>query len=245
MKTGEQISIHYLAHSAFICETSQRTILFDIGRVPVRTADLEPDWHKLASAKKPMIVFSSHDHSDHFDVSLQTRCDQTNGCRFIAGDFGKTSGNTIRVNPGEDRMIDDFRIITVSATDKGIAAILVFPEITLYFGGDHAVWDDLPEFKKPYRTSMEKLAKTNIHPDLAFLAVGTSDGYQEEALIEGCRLAMSRLTPRGVVPMHAYGFESFYASFADLTNDLNIPIAPLRHNGDRFIFDGTKFTALQ
>lgn len=243
MKNGEQISIQYLSHSAFFCETSQRLLLLDLGRVPPRPAALEPDWDALVAARKPIIIVSSHDHPDHFDAAWQRRCDQTAGCRFIAGDFGKTAANTIRVNPGEDRTIDDFRMITVAATDKGVAAILLFPEITLYFGGDHAIWDDLPEFQKPYRTSMDRLSRTGIHPDLVFLAVSTSDGYQEDALIDGCRLAIKRLSPRGVVPMHAYGYEDFYPAFSQKVADLAVPVAPIQHSGDRFVFDGSSFTA--
>ena len=245
MKLGEQIRIHYLEHSAFVCETSQHLILFDIGLVPPRPPELDPDWANIFSSHKPVVVLSSHDHADHYDAQVQRHCDQADGCRFIAGEFGKSAGNTIRVDPGEDRIIDDFRIITVAATDKGVAAMLVFPEITLYFGGDHAIWDDLPSFDKPYRTSMEKLAKTGIRPDLAFLAVATSDGYQEDALLDGCRLAMTRLKPHGVVPMHAFGYESFYQRFSERTSDIGIPVAQLRHSGDRFIFDGTGFLAAQ
>lgn len=241
MQIDKQVHIQYLSHSAFLCETDRHVLLLDIGRVPPRPAELEPDWTSLAASHKPIIILSSHDHADHFDPLWQKRCDQTEGCRFIAGEFGKSSGNTIRVNPGEDRVIDDFRVITVSATDKGVAAILVFPEITIYFGGDHAIWDDLPEFQKPYRTSMDRLSRLGVHPDLAFLAVSTSDGYQEDALIDGCRLAMKRLAPGGVVPMHAYGYEAFYPSFSEKVADMAIPVAPIRQSGDRFSFDGTRF----
>ena len=244
MTKDVQIRIQYLAHSAFYCETPERFLLFDIGRVPARPFEVEPDWPSMVAAGKPILIVASHDHADHFDPEWQRRCDETNGCRFITGDFARTSGRTIRVNPGEDRQIDDFRIITVAATDKGVAAILVFPEITIYFGGDHAIWDDLPEFQKPYRTSMDRLKRTGIHPDLAFLAVSTSDGYQEDALIDGCRLAMTRLDPRGVVPMHAFGYEGFYSSFSEKVADLAIPVAPIQQNGDRFLFDGTEFSRI-
>lgn len=235
------IHIHYLSHSSFLCETDQRWLLFDMGQVPQRPPECEPDLEALAASGKPLLVFSSHDHADHYDPALKHWCDKTQGCRFLAGDFGRSSGNTIRVGPDEDRLIDDFRIITLSATDKGIAALLMFPEITLYFGGDHAIWDDLEAFRAPYLASIDRLAKLDIRPDVAFIPVSTSDGWQEDALLEGCRFLMNRLEPKGVVPMHAYGYESFYASFAAKTADLHIPVALIRGSGDRFRFDGQSF----
>jgi len=241
MASNRLIRIQYLEHSAFLCETDRRLLLLDIGRVPARSKDVDPDWDRLTGSGKPILLLSSHDHADHFDPAWQRLCERTAGCRFIAGDFGRTGGSTIRVNPGEDRLIDDFRIHSVAATDKGIAALLQFPEITIYYGGDHAIWDDLPEFRKPYRTSLDRLARTGLTPDVAFLPVSTSDGWQEDALIEGCRLLMTRLAPRGVVPMHAHGYEHFYASFADKTADLGIPVAPIRRSGDCLDFDGSVF----
>lgn len=241
MSNNRLIHIQYLEHSAFLCETDRRLLLLDIGRVPTRARDVDPDWNRLTATGKPILMISSHDHADHFDPSWQRLCEQTAGCRFIAGEFSRTGGNTIRVNPGEDRLIDDFRVYSVAATDKGIAVLLQLPEITIYYGGDHAIWDDLPEFRKPYRTSLDRLVRSGLQPDLAFLPVSTSDGWQEDALIEGCRLLMSRLAPRGVVPMHAHGYEDFYQSFADKTADLGIPVAPIRRSGDRFDFDGSSF----
>lgn len=244
MMPGESVRIQYLAHSAFICETSRRLLVFDVGTVPPLPPALEPDWDALLAGPKPIFVFSSHNHPDHYSAALQRRVDAAPGAHFVAGDFGRAEGRTVRVNPGDDCVIDDCRIFAVAATDKGIAAFLEFPEICVYFGGDHAIWDDLPEFQKPYRTSMVKLAQAGFKPDLAFIPVGTSDGWQEDALLEGCRLALTKLSPHGVVPMHAYGYESFYQRFAEQMADLGLPIAPLRQSGDCFRFDGTAFEAL-
>ncbi len=244
MKPGESIRIRYLAHSAFLCETSQRFLVFDVGTVPPLPAGLEPDWTALLAGPKPVFAFSSHNHADHYRASLQRLFDASSHGRFVAGDFGRSEGRTVRVDPGADCQIDDCRIFSVAATDKGIAAFLEFPEACIYFGGDHAIWDDLPEFQKPYRTSMLRLAQSGIRPDLAFMPVGTSDGWQEEALLDGCRLAITRLEPRGVVPMHAYSYESFYQSFAERMADLAVPIAPIRRSGDQFRFDGSAFTAI-
>lgn len=244
MEPQESIRIHYLAHSAFVCETSRRILVFDVGTVPPRPASLEPDWEALLAGPKPVFGFSSHNHPDHFDAALQKRFDASPNARLIVGDYGRTEGRTVRVGPGDDCQVDDCRIFTVAATDKGIAALLEFPEICIYFGGDHAIWDDLPEFQKPFRTSMTRLAQSGIHPDVAFMPVGTSDGWQEDALLDGCRLAMTKLAPKGVVPMHAYGYESFYQSFAERMADLGIPIAPLRRSGDQFRFDGKAFATV-
>jgi len=219
-------------------------LVFDIGTVPPRPPELEPDWDALLAGPKPVFAFSSHDHRDHYDAALQRRFDAAPNARFVTGDFGCAEGRTVRVNPGDDCQIDDCRIFAVAATDKGVAAFLEFPEICIYFGGDHAIWDDLPEFQKPYRTSMVKLAQAGFKPDLAFIPVGTSDGWQEDALLDGCRLAITKLAPKGVVPMHAYGYESFYQSFAERMAGTGTPIAPLRRSGDSFDFDGRAFKAV-
>ncbi len=244
MTATERVTLDYISHSAFICETSQRILIFDVGKVPPRPPALEPDWTTLLNGSKPVFVLSSHNHADHYDAGLHRMYDAHDNVRFITGDFGRTDQRTVRINPGDDCMVDDCRIFAVQATDKGIAALMEFPEINIYYGGDHAIWDDLPEFQKPFRTSMTKLSQAGIRPDLAFMPVGTSDGWQEDALIDGCRLAITKLLPAGIIPMHAFGYESFYVDFAEKVADLGIPVAPLRQSGDRFVFADGHFTAL-
>jgi L-ascorbate metabolism protein UlaG (beta-lactamase superfamily) len=102
------------------------------------------------------------------------------------------------------------------------------PEMTIYHGGDLAAWDDTDWFRETYRREIdwlaERLTESGRTLDVAMLPVSTSDGYQEDALLDGLDEALAKLQPRQVLPMHAFGFESLYDSYIERESAKQNPI---------------------
>lgn len=136
-------------------------------------------------------------------------------------------------------MVDDLAVTCSGSTDCGVSFLVECPEGVFYHGGDLAVWDDGEFFFKTYRQEIDFLAgrirETGRTPDIAFLPVSTSDGYQEKPLLEGVRYANLQMKPARILPMHANGFEELYQRFKDQARGGDWPpILVPEHPGDQF-----------
>lgn len=225
--------VRYLGHSAWLVETGTVRLLFDYGRLPARPAGRTPDpgifrvedWLDL-----PLTVFFSHQHGDHYDPALHRRLMKQPGVRVLLGldgvlppagkpDRRQPAQDTDRIAPRSCRQWPDMTVWASGSTDSGVSFLVSCPSGTFYHGGDLAVWDDTAFYIDGYRREIDWLADRLLESgrtlDLAFLPVGTSDGYQEDALLAGLDYALAKLRPRHVLPMHGHGHEQFYRDFAN------------------------------
>lgn len=92
------MKITYIHHSSFLVECSEASLLFDYveGRLP----ELNPE--------KPLIVFASHAHGDHFSPLIFTLRDKVKDVRFVlSSDIprrrvpGELAGQTLFIKPHE------------------------------------------------------------------------------------------------------------------------------------------------
>lgn len=72
------MTVTFLAHSAFLVEWDHFYTLFDYVFDPDYTAPLPP-----LDPEKPLLVFSSHSHQDHFDPKIFTLLGQYPSARFF------------------------------------------------------------------------------------------------------------------------------------------------------------------
>jgi L-ascorbate metabolism protein UlaG (beta-lactamase superfamily) len=228
---GCQARIWYLDHSTWLVQTGSRFLLFDYGDYPPRPASGTQDDGRLdlaGLASLPLYAFSSHRHGDHYSLALQRTLSTRPQSMFFLGLDKKPSGDNTRAFtegarltwPRGQFIADDLVITCSGSTDSGVSFLVEAPEGVFYHGGDLAVWDDTRFFRQAFRQEIdflaERIEQTGRRPDLAFLAVSTSDGYQEDALLEGVAYAAQKLRPKLLVPMHAHGFEELYSRFAGM-----------------------------
>ena len=248
-----QIIVHYLDHSAWLMQTQNRLLLFDYGELPVRQDKGLPaegvfDLQNLPDM--PLYVFASHRHRDHYSAELHKRLSQNERSNFILGldakplvhELKNCPGKTWQVWPNMELVLHDLVIRCTGSTDSGVSFLVESPEGVFYHGGDLAVWDDEAFYRDNYRQQVDLLERwveqTKRIPAIAFLPVSTSDGFQEEALLDGVWYFLKKIRPLNILPMHAHGYEDLYQRFADLakaegwTNVLT-PRTP----GDCFTFD--------
>jgi L-ascorbate metabolism protein UlaG (beta-lactamase superfamily) len=185
------------------------------------------------------VIIASHRHRDHYHAGLHRwlveRLAPADSAVFVLGldeqdpspAWAADSPLTRLVRPNEAHPLGpDGWMATIQSTDQGVALLIDFPEISLYFGGDLALWADEPFYHKQHATSLARLASllAEARPangwlprrpvDLAFVPVCTSDGYQEPALTEGALSTVRLLDPKHLFPMHGRTFEALYDRFA-------------------------------
>ena len=221
--------VRYLGHSAWLVTTPSRCLLFDYGDRPTRhtTGNLADGIFNVDQLPDlPLYAFASHRHGDHYSANLHSQLARRPNTCFILGldeqpscsDTEATPNGTWLAWPHAEITLDDMLIHCSGSTDSGVSFLIESPEGMIYHGGDLALWDNTTFFHRVYREEVDWLARYTAgrRPDLAFLPVSTSDGYQEEALLQGVWYLMEKMAPRLVMPMHGHGYEPLYATFAEL-----------------------------
>lgn len=200
------MNITYIFHSGFLAETKTCYYLFDYyrGGLP----ELNPD--------KPILVFASHFHQDHYNKQVfELLRQQKMKCVYavLSKDISR------RNYPAEgvevfcvtfDRQYGlpcETELQTFHSTDSGVAFLVTCPEGTLYHAGDlnDWVWKEEPEqanrqMTGSYRHEIQKLAGKSV--DVAFLPL---DPRQEEYYAEGMRYFLEKVKVKAVFPMHYWG----------------------------------------
>ena len=232
------MNITFLYHSAFFVELETCALLFDWydGARP----EIDP--------RKPLYVFSSHHHSDHYSPELFTAFGMENTW-YLLGDsihlpaqqkteLGIEDSRVFRL--AGDRTLDlgPLHITTLPSTDAGVAFVVNVEGKTIYHAGDLHWWhwpgrpDDWnANEERIYKIECEKLRGKPI--DVAFLVL---DPRQKGDYWRGFDWAMRTLDIHRAFPMHVW--EQF-----DLVKTLkNDPrSAPYRDRIEEIHFNGQQF----
>lgn len=194
--------VTYIQHSGFLVETENSYLLFDYwtGDVPV------------LNANKPLYIFSSHAHRDHFtkDIfKLENKCISVQ--YILSSDirkkssFWKKAERVCFMDPGETRNIDALEITTFRSTDEGVAFLVKVDGKVIYHAGDLHWWywpgdpeeENEGRRKEYYLKEIEKLYGEKL--DVAFVVL---DPRQEYAGGYGMDLFLKNVHSRYVFPMH-------------------------------------------
>lgn len=212
----------YLDHSGFLVELDTVCLLFDWwkGELPPL-----PD--------KPLTVFASHRHSDHFQPEIFHLDDGSREVRFILGKDIKlsahnlekwgvspeTAGKCIRAGRDETISLSGVEILALPSTDSGAAFLVRADGKTVYHAGDLNWWhwdeDSLAD-----RRNMEVNFKRYLEPlrgqrlDLAFVPL---DARLGDAFGLGFRYLMRLADVCRIFPMHQW--EDYGATARFLTEN--------------------------
>ena len=128
--------IDYLGHSGFLAETEKALLLFDAYR-----ADLSKIRERPAS--KPLFVFVSHAHADHFNPEIFSLANGARRVKYILS-FDLRGNGAV---PGRaDVLFTDAEMTcdvdglgtvrTLCSTDEGVAFLVTTPDGTFFHAGD-------------------------------------------------------------------------------------------------------------
>ena len=235
--------VTFLAHSGFAVELEQVCLLFDWwkGELPPLPAD------------KPLLIFASHRHEDHFNPAVFSLDDGSRPVRFLLGhDIRLTERNLARWRVpaetaekclslgGNDRAepLPGIAVETLPSTDEGVAFVVTAEGRTIYHAGDLHWWHWEGE-DKAWNRNMEVNFKRYLVPlegrtlDLAMVPL---DPRLEGAADWGLTYFLEHTDPRRVLPMHQWGDFALTERFLARHPQWADRVVPITAEGQQFTF---------
>lgn len=198
------MTVTFLAHSAFLVEWSGFYTLFDYVFDPEFTGTLPP-----LDPEKPLLVFSSHSHEDHFDAKIFSLLAQYPTARFfVSRDTRLTArkrkwlsisdeafARTTVLRPDSILLTDvsgeELSIRSIKSTDVGNAYLLRAEGRMVFHAGDLNWWHWESE-GRAYCANMAALYRAAIDK----LASAVRDEATDNAIAPEITAAMLPLDPR-------------------------------------------------
>lgn len=209
------MKITYIDHSGFFLETENACFLFDYYRGEIPQMDKD----------KPLVVFVSHGHADHYNPAIFELVYQHSSVQFILPkgtqikkyvlEYEERGINLsdhlllVKKNEVYDVTLSNGKVVTITtlkSTDLGVACLLDFEGKTYYHAGDLNLWlwdGESAEYnenmKRKYFTQLEKLRGKEI--DIAFVPL---DSRQGKYAFTGMESFLEYTTTKHVFPMHMW-----------------------------------------
>ena len=198
------MTVTFIAHSAFLVEWDGFYTLFDYTYEPDYTGplpELKPD--------KPLLVFASHSHEDHFDARVFGLLEKYPGARFfVSRDTRLTErkrrwlnisdeafARTTVLRPDSLLLTDaaggELSVRAIKSTDIGNAYLLRAEGKMVYHGGDLNWWHWESEGKS-YCNDMAVHYKAAVEK----LAAAVRDEASDNGIAPEITAAMAPLDPR-------------------------------------------------
>jgi len=197
------MTVTYIYHSCFLIETSVCYYLFDYYKGALPEFNIE----------KPIFVFVSHRHEDHYNPDIFTML-SSGGMKKVyailpndipAKRYPTTDAEIIKVYHSQEYTLPCGTYLkTLLSTDRGVAFLLQCEEGAVYHAGDLNDWgmetDAEPQRKQmrgSYRAQIAKLKGRTI--DAAFLPLDPRLG---STYAEGILYFLQQVHVKKVYPMH-------------------------------------------
>lgn len=203
------MKVTYIHHSSFMVEMEEEVLLFDYFQGEV----------SLPRSGKPVFIFASHRHGDHFSQNIFRLAHSGQEAYYVlSDDIGREQvperlqERTVFIGPGQKAELENgagrrLEIETYKSTDKGVAFLVTAEGRTIYHAGDlnNWVWEGEPEadnrrMSERFHRELGKLAGRHI--DVAFMLI---DPRQGNSFHLGMDDFMRRVGADVVFPMHFWG----------------------------------------
>jgi L-ascorbate metabolism protein UlaG (beta-lactamase superfamily) len=195
--------LQYLQHSAWLVKTSRHTLVFDyVESVPPSTqlpSDLRLSGESFDD--RPVVVFISHGHPDHFFPSIGSWALKRPDIQFVVGWPRANVAGAKVIQPHETWSSGGLTVKATGSTDEGVGFLVTVDGLTILHAGDHARWSEADEHA--FMAEIRWLKAQDQPIDLAFFPIATGATCDPRPSIwEGVRAAALELAPRVLVPMH-------------------------------------------
>ena len=237
------IQVTYLAHSGFLVELDRVILLFDW-------------WKGVLPAlpeQKPLLVFASHRHEDHFSPAIFSLTSDRRDVHFLLGkDIRLTERNLAKwdlqsptvekchcLHGGEVvEPMPGVTVETLPSTDEGVAFLVSVDGQTIYHAGDLHWWHwegEDPAWNRNmeinFKRYVEPLRNRTIH-----LAMLPLDPRLEQSYAWGMEYTLNLANIKSVLPMHQWGDYALTERFCQEYPHLVAPIVPIVREGQTFSF---------
>lgn len=249
------MKLTYIFHSGFVLEAEKSILLFDYWMDPAQVVE------SVLQSRKPLYVFSSHFHEDHFTREIFEWRKQKENITYI---LSKVILRHRRANKEEaDAWLakgaswsDEFvSVKALGSTDSGVSWIVEIEGKRIFHAGDLCNWytrflpDAVPgqsiyseEFEeyidpvaheKQYLGELKDIRKVTDSFDIVMFPV---DGRIGNGYTLGGRQFIKRFKVGLFVPMHfvASGFESAWR-FKEFAEELNVDFWKISKEGESLL----------
>ena len=246
------MTLTYIFHSGFVLETEQSILVFDYWLDP---SGVIPS---VLQSPKPLYVFSSHFHEDHFTKEIFSWKDRKGRTNYILSKdilrhrrAAKEDADVWLAKGGSwsDGVVS---VKALGSTDSGVSWIVETEGRTIFHAGDLNNWyakfllDAVPgqqiysiemdedidpiAHEKQYLGELKDIRKVTDHFDLVLFPI---DGRIGNGYTLGGRQFIERFKVGLFVPMHfvASGFESAWR-FKEFTEEKNVPFWQISREGE-------------
>ena len=236
------MTVTFLDHSGFLAELPSAALLFDWWR-----GELPP------LPDKPLLVFASHRHPDHFTPGIFALDDGRREIRFLLGHgirltdrnrtrWGLSDGTAAkcRVLSGGERAapLPGVAVEALPSTDEGAAFLVSADGRTIFHAGDLNWWHwegedpgwnrnmevDFKRYAEPLQGRRIGLAMLPLDPRLG------EDGFR------GPGYFLETADIRRFLPMHQWGDYAFTERFLNACPQFRERTVPVERPGQRFRF---------
>ena len=242
------MTLTYIFHSGFVLETEQSFLIFDYW--------MDPSGVMLRS-EKPMYVFSSHFHEDHFTKEIFEWKKQREGITYILSkDIYKhrrasKEDADVWLAKGGTWSDDTISVWALGSTDSGVSWIVETEDKRIFHAGDLNNWyakflsDDNPDQER-YSFEMEEVFNPIAHEkqflgelkdirkvaDSFDVVMFPIDGRVGNGYTLGGRQFIERFKVGLFVPMHfTTGFESSWR-MKEFTDEKDITFWEINREGE-------------
>jgi L-ascorbate metabolism protein UlaG (beta-lactamase superfamily) len=203
-------TVWYLYHSGFALKTQNHFLIFDyyVDKPEGSVRSLDTGVINPAGiASEHVLVFSSHNHGDHFVPRIFDWQKDIPDIKYILSyDIRsmKKPPNALCVSPGNAYDVGDVHISALRSTDAGVAFVIEVDGLTVYHAGDLNWWhwegepdNDNRQMAGNYKKEIDTLKGKHI--DIAFVPL---DPRLERDYLRGLDY-LAKTADLGIVfPMH-------------------------------------------
>ena len=249
------IKVYYVMHSCFLVELEDKYLLFDYFDKSI----LEPEIYfrgslPTLSEAKPLYVFASHSHKDHFNISVLHLADGRTNVKFVLSKDIRLGKNYLErngfdlsikdritfVKPLQKYEIDDIKIETLRSTDAGVAFVVNTNDLNIFHAGDLNWWNTEGrgelygevygrEFKRALRPIL------NRHFDLAFVVLDSRMG--EDGYFLGMDYFIKNIDCDLIFPMHMWADYKWIDRFKHRPDIANLKDRVVDMDRENMIFE--------
>ena len=238
------VKINYLYNSGFAVQTKGYLLIFDYFKDSVDFGNKNISSGAIAEndlrVDKEVLVFSSHNHRDHFNpVILDWKKIREDIKYIISSDItiGKKDMRIHVLSPYEELSIEDVHIKAYGSTDAGISFLIKVDGVVIFHSGDLNWWhwwdesrEDNEKAGKSFKEEIEKIKGEDV--DIAFFPV---DPRLKDDYYMGPEYFIKEINPKVLVPMHFGSNYDITKKFSDKERGLPVKIMEITHRGQEIL----------
>lgn len=217
----------YIYHSCYLLETAEVNLLFDFFKDSGDKPGKGIIHDRILKEEKPLYVFASHFHPDHFNREILEWSCKRGAIQYIFSqdileNHKASADEATFLNKGDTYQDDRLYVKAFGSTDVGSSFFLKIGGKLLFHAGDLNNWhwkdestpEEIKEAEDFYKRELDDVAKEIRQLDVAMFPIDPRLGTD---FMRGAIQFISRIHVKTILPMHfgdAYGTIAAFAPYA-------------------------------